>query len=274
MKKEIKCLREQNSELQRKLELEDSASETRSREQARPDLKELPSLKKQIRTLKRANVKAREKIEALRQREAQKDADELQDNAGESGVDVARQMKKLLRRFSDLMAINTLDEGEECPICMEQMQVNEASSFECQHLACNVCLDGLFKAKGDPAPCPHCRQDCSRDTAENVQYTATQRWDMLLECAEAWETLDSGGRGEDVTDEEEGSGHSDENEEEHQAERATSEESARKDSDSDANEGASTPPANGSNYSGLASPQKRARLEQLAAERELKKRRS
>ncbi|KAK1233314.1 hypothetical protein PQX77_003540 [Marasmius sp. AFHP31] len=273
MRKEIKYLHEQNSELRQKLELEDHVSETRSRAQARPDLKELPSLKKQIRTLKKANVKAREKIEALRQREARKDADELLDNAGEFGVDVAHQMRELLRRFSDLMAINTLDEGEECPICMEQMQVNEASSFECQHLVCNVCLDGLFEAKGDPTPCPHCRKGCPRDTAENVQYTATQRWDMLLECAAAWEALDSGERGEDDTDEAERSEHSDENEGKHKTGRATSEESARKDSDSDTNEGPSTPPDNGSNYSGLASPQKRARLEQLAAERELKKRR-
>lgn len=36
---------------------------------------------------------------------------------------------QLLRKFSDLMAANSLDGSEECPICMEKLEVNKAIRY-------------------------------------------------------------------------------------------------------------------------------------------------
>ena len=139
----------------------------------------------------------------------------------------------MLRHFHDLMAINTLDKDEECPVCLDAMILKKCSRYECrlyclisapeiiqkaslpcQHLICNTCLPGICKVdwsirstdseaeQGEEVTkCPQCREQTPRTEVQLVHYTATQQWDELLDIAQQWAKTDL--RRADETSEEE-----------------------------------------------------------------------
>ncbi|KAL0573969.1 hypothetical protein V5O48_007984 [Marasmius crinis-equi] len=298
MKREMERLREQNSELQQQLDdrqNEETQDAKRGRAtNGRHAKRKLTELEKKNRELEKANIRLRKKIDSFKVKELKREADELQGEEDDEldEVDATHQMRKLLRKISDLLAINALpDEGEDCAICMERMEPNKTSSLECQHLVCNSCLPGISKpGEDETVQCPHCRKVWSRDSVETVQFTETERWDELLECANTWGTLDAGHRGEENTSEEEASEDFIDDSEDQTSgyvahlsldahslnERYTSQSRAASQgpttADSDSEE-PTTPPNTTSNYARMASPQKRARMERLAAERDTKRRR-
>lgn len=84
-------------------------------------------------------------------------------------------------------------------------------SLLCEHTFCSSCISRLpdvNAAQSDDAPipirCPQCRETCSSDQIELVQYTASEQWDALLAVAEEWAKMD-GMRREQETSEEENS---------------------------------------------------------------------
>jgi len=123
-------------------------------------------------------------------------------------------MRKLLRRFHDLMSINVLGGDEECSICLETLTLNKCSSLPCQHLICNDCLPQICKVDwnipsadsegeqgAEVTKCPQCRKQTPRKDVELVHYTATQQWDDLLEIIQEWAKMDRR-RAEETSDEE------------------------------------------------------------------------
>lgn len=175
----------------------------------------------------------------LQMKEAKRDAAELQDDGGvEAEIgDTAYSMRKvrwfsdhlyhgwfmcdhqLLRRFSDLMASNSLEGTEECPVCMEKLEVNTSvgyahftsipqsltqstNSFPCQHILCETCYGEISRNK-ELINCPQCRHNFTREDIETIQYTASSQWDALLNVAAGFAKIDH--RGAEDTSEEEAS---------------------------------------------------------------------
>ncbi|OBZ70189.1 hypothetical protein A0H81_09699 [Grifola frondosa] len=144
--------------------------------------------------------KDRKKIDKLRMREIKAEAGELEEDAEFEEVDSAYQMRKLLRRFHDLIVATSLDEGEECPICMEKLEPDKCNSLPCEHTFCADCTRQL-SPDSEKIKCPQCRTECSREDIEVVEYTASQQWDALLDVAKNWAKVDHR-REEDTSDEE------------------------------------------------------------------------
>lgn len=42
----------------------------------------------------------------------------------------------------------------------------------------------------DVVRCPNCRKEVQKDELEEVEFTASQQWDALLEVAQTWAKLD------------------------------------------------------------------------------------
>ncbi|KAK0206396.1 hypothetical protein DFS33DRAFT_1314419 [Desarmillaria ectypa] len=164
-------------------------------------------MEEKVKLLEQGRKKDKKKISALRALEAKAEAKDLvnEDDSDNSG-DSAHKMIKLLRRFSDIMLVTTLPtdadgKTEDCPICMEAFVANKCSSLSCEHVICNACLSEISKGADKTVQCPKCRRVCPRDDVENVYMTETERWDRLLEVAQAWGAMDR--RGEEETSEEE-----------------------------------------------------------------------
>ncbi|PIL37436.1 hypothetical protein GSI_01130 [Ganoderma sinense ZZ0214-1] len=167
---------------------------------------EVHKLKSQVQQLQKSKQKYRKKVHDLSLRELKSEANELVEDAEFEVGDSAYQMRKLLWSFHDLMVANSLEEGEECPICMESLKPKECRSMPCQHMFCNDCLSQLRPIPGgdrdtESISCPQCRELCQRDELELVEYTASEQWDALLEVAKQWARMDT--RREADTSEEE-----------------------------------------------------------------------
>ncbi|KAI0658488.1 hypothetical protein C8Q70DRAFT_1135073 [Cubamyces menziesii] len=155
---------------------------------------EVKLLRKQVQRLEKSNEKQRKRIHKLSIRELKNEAEDLVDTAEFEVGDSAHKMRKarLLRRFHDLMLENSVEENEECLICMENLQPRKCRSFPCQHTFCDECVRKLKPEPGEPESirCPQCRTVCERDEAELVQYTASEQWDALLDVARQWAKMD------------------------------------------------------------------------------------
>ncbi|KAI9000711.1 hypothetical protein BD414DRAFT_542398 [Trametes punicea] len=172
---------------------------------------QIAQLRKQVRRLERSNEKQRKRIHQLSLKELKTEAEDLVDAAEFEVGDSAYKMRKLLRRFHDLMLENSLDENEECLICMEPLQPRKSRRqvvpvhilLPCQHTFCDSCVRQLPSEPGEPESirCPTCRAVCLREEAELVQYTASEQWDALLDVAKQWAKMDV--RREEETTEEE-----------------------------------------------------------------------
>ncbi|KAI0776138.1 hypothetical protein BD413DRAFT_526771 [Trametes elegans] len=164
---------------------------------------EMALLKKQVRRLKKSNEKYRKKYHQLSIKEVEDEVEDLLETADYEVGDSAHKMRKLLRRFHDLMLENSLDENEECLICFETLHPKKSRSLPCQHTFCNECVRRLWPEPVEPESirCPQCREVCARDEAELVELTASQQWDALLEVAKKWARMDV--RREESTSEEE-----------------------------------------------------------------------
>ena len=112
----------------------------------------------------------------------------------------------------------SLGEEEECPICADALELNKCSrlvphrsyssiipvtqgiSLPCQHIFCDVCLSKL--SGGEDINCPQCRRPSDIESLEQIEMTATQQWDKLLELAQQFVAME-GQLGPDTSEEEE-----------------------------------------------------------------------
>ena len=120
------------------------------------------------------------------------------------------------------MALNALEETEECPICMEKLQVHKsmrfvhlvrssrlcpikpdpyvAYSLTCEHALCQGCFFQLQRLNvqvdddqlEERVSCPVCRQTVKCREVEVVRHTAATQWDALLNIANRWSRMDTG----------------------------------------------------------------------------------
>ncbi|KZT29350.1 hypothetical protein NEOLEDRAFT_1214906, partial [Neolentinus lepideus HHB14362 ss-1] len=150
---------------------------------------EIRKLKGEVRSLKSAKDKLRKRVEQLEVKETKREAAELNEDTEDAADDSSYHMRKLLRRFQDLMSETVLDENEECIICMEKLKPEETSSFPCEHLVCNTCLPQIAPGS-EVINCPQCRKLCNKSSIEVVYRTASQQWDALMEVAKKWAKMD------------------------------------------------------------------------------------
>ncbi|PCH40808.1 hypothetical protein WOLCODRAFT_137011 [Wolfiporia cocos MD-104 SS10] len=207
-RKELEALRKRNAELERRLatieEAEGASVQPKRGRKGGPTVAklqgEIRKLNNKLITLEKAKQKDRKKIEKLRLKEVKADAQDLEEAAEFEVGDSAYRMRKLLRRFHDIIVSSSIEENEECPICLETVQVNKCASLICEHTFCETCLSQI-SPESEIVTCPQCRKPCPRDEIETVQYTASQQWDALLEVAQAWAKMDLR-RQEDTSEEE------------------------------------------------------------------------
>uniref|UniRef100_A0A0W0EZE2 Uncharacterized protein n=1 Tax=Moniliophthora roreri TaxID=221103 RepID=A0A0W0EZE2_MONRR len=263
LKKKLKYLKEENSRLQKQFDDRGEARATNRGNHGRgislSSIKKIGRLEKEIKELKEAREKDKRKIAWLKRKEMQREVENLvgPDESVLDEDDTAHNRTRLLRRFVDLVYINTLaDDGENCVICLEKLQVKKTSGY--------AKLSSIHP----------------RDEVEEVQYTERERWDQLLEAAKAAAAIDSGHRGVEDTSEEERSEdfiNDDEEEDEDNKSSLTANNPQSEGGDSDAEEneaqaGPSTPPlASPRKYTEISSAQKRSRMKQLAEERRSKR---
>jgi len=157
-------------------------------------------LELEVRQLKKARGLDRRKIRQLRSKEIHQDAEELQDEELHGMPDVEHRMKKLLRNFHRVVLNPSLGENEECPVCIETLEVNKCSSLPCQHIFCDSCLSKM--SDGENIICPQCRRSSEANSLEPIIVTATQQWDQLLEIAQDFAELEEK-LGPDTSEEEE-----------------------------------------------------------------------
>ncbi|KAL7282639.1 hypothetical protein ACG7TL_004112 [Trametes sanguinea] len=156
-------------------------------------------LSKQVQRLEKANEKYRKRIHQLSLKELRTEAEDLLDTAEFEVGDSAYKMRKLLRRFHDLMLANSLDENEECMICMEPLHPGKARRWGVVNamLLDAWCLTDsrllVFLASTPFAT--------AVEEAEPVEFTASEQWDALLDVAKQWAKMDVR-REEDTTEEE------------------------------------------------------------------------
>ncbi|KAF8450528.1 hypothetical protein L210DRAFT_3520721 [Boletus edulis BED1] len=240
-------------------------------------------LERTITDLKSAREKDRRTIENLRDTEVQRDAKGLADDGDEAvptqlTADLGESAKKLLRRMCDTIDMNTLAEGEECAVCMEEMAVEKCYSLPCRHPVCAECFERLGDGSNtvsnhqtESVQCPHCREVCPREECEIITNTAVQQWDLLLDISRQWAAMDIGEIGIGEEDEEEDSfmddGSVSASESPHPPE--TPGEVA----DLDPDTASALPNDTGAvAYKSLPSPLKRKRLSELIAQRSAKQR--
>ncbi|KAG8218643.1 hypothetical protein J3R82DRAFT_4307 [Butyriboletus roseoflavus] len=230
------------------------------------------------------NIRLEKKTSMLLKREVERDAKELADDHDgavltRQTADLGESAIKLLRHMCDTIDMNTLAEGEECAICMEEMAVGKCYSLPCRHPVC----DGDFERLGDGSDmilnrqtgsvqCPHCREVCPRGECEIITHTAVQQWDLLLDISRQWAAMDIGeiDVGEEENDED---GFIDD------ASVATESpclaENLQEAADLDPEISTASPSLNDTGpvaYKSLPSPLKRKRLTELVAKRTVKQR--
>lgn len=150
---------------------------------------EIRTLKGEVRKLETARDKLKKRVKQLEIREARREAAELNEDAEDGADDSAYHMRKLLRKFQDLVSETVLDEKEECVICMETLKPKESSSFPCEHVVCNACLPQINPGS-EIINCPQCRKPAEKSDIELVTRTASQQWDALVDIAKRWGHMD------------------------------------------------------------------------------------
>ncbi|OJT07094.1 hypothetical protein TRAPUB_2028 [Trametes pubescens] len=206
LRKKVNAL---ESRLDRVVEQDDAPQQPRRRSKKAPataaELRsQVTQLQKQVGRLEKSKEKYRKRVHQLSMKELKSEAEDLLDVADLEVGDSAHVMRKLLRRFSDLMLTNSLDGDEQCPICLEHLQPKLTRSLPCQHIFCNGCLGQLRPVPGgdERISCPQCREVCEREDADLVEYTALEQWDELVEVATQWVRIDVARREEDTSEEE------------------------------------------------------------------------
>ncbi|KIJ70109.1 hypothetical protein HYDPIDRAFT_184538 [Hydnomerulius pinastri MD-312] len=278
----IRSLNEENDRLRAELRKQQQSADNGTRPKAgkRNEIslrRQIQQLESTVAGLKASRKKDKRTIQKLRAKEVEQDAKELADAEGDGaqGSERAQGAIQLLRRFNDLMDMNTLEEGEECAICMEKMEPKECYSLQCRHTTCSQCFEKLGNTQNEnldtgQVQCPHCREICHHDECEVITHTAVQQWDALLEISQEWATMDAG---EIDVGEEEDDEHSFIDDGPSRASQS-SELSEIEEPQDPKDEGQASPPAATSpkdttqnSYQNLPSPSKRERLQMLAAER-------
>jgi len=200
LKRRLKVLRRQNEDLQKRLDAREGQIKSPNRKPSAA----VKALEVKVHALEEARARDKKKIRKFELEELRKEAEGLQEDREDDVLDDrAHTMRKLLRRFQDLMSAETIELDEACPICMESMKINRASSLPCGHVLCTSCLSQIIKLKQgeETIACPECRKVCPRDAPETVAHTEETRWDGLLELAKQWAKIDR--RTEAETSEEE-----------------------------------------------------------------------
>ncbi|KIM46396.1 hypothetical protein M413DRAFT_441492 [Hebeloma cylindrosporum] len=217
----LKSLRKDNKKLKSELESAKAAeaithTSLGSRHSVSDDdmnlesMKRIRDLERTIKELRAENHRQSRHLEKLKAKQIEAELEDLKggprDDKGEGGgqeVDPEYRMRKLLRKFTDLMMVTTIpaDFSQTCPICTDNFQLKKCSALQCQHLICNECLPLISKGADETVKCPECRRFTSRDDIELVHMTEQERWDELLGVAQAWDAFDV--RGEEETSEEE-----------------------------------------------------------------------
>ncbi|KAI0941273.1 hypothetical protein AcV7_002888 [Taiwanofungus camphoratus] len=206
--KELAFLRKRNEALEARLESVEQAVDIsiqpKRGKRSGPTVSKLQGdvrkLNSRIQQLEKARQKDRKKMDKLRMKEIKADAAELKADVEFEVGDSAYRMRKLLRRFHDLIISTSIEENEECPICMDNLENNKCASLPCEHTFCKSCISKISPGS-ESLTCPQCRATCPRDEIEVVQLTALQQWDALLDVAKAWARMDR--RREEDTSEEE-----------------------------------------------------------------------
>ncbi|KAJ8463653.1 hypothetical protein ONZ51_g10128 [Trametes cubensis] len=121
---------------------------------------EVKLLRKQVQRLEKSNEKQRKRIHKLSIRELKNEAEDLVDTAEFEVGDSAHKMRKarLLRRFHDLMLENSVEENEECLICMENLQPRKCRSTTASEPAPGNPLES------SPEPAAQAEQDDAPET--------------------------------------------------------------------------------------------------------------
>ncbi|KAI0920875.1 hypothetical protein AcW2_006016 [Taiwanofungus camphoratus] len=227
--KELAFLRKRNEALEARLESVEQAVDIsiqpKRGKRSGPTVSKLQGdvrkLNSRIQQLEKARQKDRKKMDKLRMKEIKADAAELKADVEFEVGDSAYRMRKvgikplqhldalpihaihdlkLLRRFHDLIISTSIEENEECPICMDNLENNKCASLPCEHTFYKSCISKISPGS-ESLTCPQCRATCPRDEIEVVQLTALQQWDALLDVAKAWARMDR--RREEDTSEEE-----------------------------------------------------------------------
>ncbi|KAK2466061.1 hypothetical protein APHAL10511_001703 [Amanita phalloides] len=206
LQKQLHDLRRENERLKAELLTQQvlNSSDGEPRQvRSRKDANRINDLETKVRELKALTRRNQRRIDKLQSKEVKEEVNELEQVAEDTTQgDPAYQMRKLLRRFHDLMLIVTLGDDEECNVCWERLDLNKSSSMPCEHLICNTCLPNMSRGSDETVECPMCRRRCDRNEVMLVHMSETSRWDALLQVAQAFSAIDS--RGEMDTEEEEG----------------------------------------------------------------------
>ncbi|GJE84553.1 hypothetical protein PsYK624_006290 [Phanerochaete sordida] len=210
LKRDVTDLQKKNAQLQEDLthalEAAENVSQPKPGKRGGPSVKQLQTkvdgLRKQVAELERSRQRDKRKISQLRAKEIRKDAEELQDQADFEVGDTAHKMRKLLRRFHDLMLAPSLEGDEDCKICFDKLEPRNSISLTCEHVFCKPCTQKLAPGYEDSVRCPECRREVLKDDLETVDYLASDQWDALLDVAKQWAKMDRR-RGEIGTSDEE-----------------------------------------------------------------------
>ncbi|KAF8165547.1 hypothetical protein B0H34DRAFT_689525 [Crassisporium funariophilum] len=296
LKRQLKSLQNENDGLKFELESAKAASVSRKRREHSPseDLKSaelrIKILERTVKDLQTENSKQKRRLDKYKAKQLRAEAEDLKlgklhrEDSGEDELDAESRMRKLLRKFSDLMLASTLpdDLSDECPICFDNLIPKETSAFPCQHTVCNTCFPSISKGADETVQCPVCRARHPRDEVELVHMLERDRWDQLLVVAQAWDAFDVH-RGAQATSEEEaeenfltdGDGTSSSGtgqELEAMAQDTSSEIEIESVSVRSPRDPSTPPPGQGRSYSESPMKEKRKMLEQLAEVRASKRR--
>ncbi|KAL5529986.1 hypothetical protein ACEPAF_6243 [Sanghuangporus sanghuang] len=86
-------------------------------------------LRRQVADLEDARKRDRRKIRKLQLKEVKMDAMELSGELANGVHDESADMKKLLRRFFELVSAPSMEDKEECAVCLTEMTLNSARSL-------------------------------------------------------------------------------------------------------------------------------------------------
>ncbi|KAI0065904.1 hypothetical protein BV25DRAFT_1850432 [Artomyces pyxidatus] len=275
MRDQIRSLQRKNARLKEELDKLHNADDVsiqpkRGRSATGAVQAQIKGLEADVRRLEKARVKDKRKIEQLKMKEIRADARDLEDDQTHGVPDTVHGMRKLLRRFQAIVSGSVIAEDEECPICMDTLQLSASSSLPCQHVFCEDCL-----ARLEQLVCPTCREKFERDDVEGVQYTAEEQWDQLLDVAQQFAKMDKNAEPDTSEEEaEEAAAKNFINDEDPDASSALSELEAETQSEAPP---ATPGPADDDeearqSYAKSPISAKRKRLQELAAKREQKRR--
>ncbi|KAH8921044.1 hypothetical protein BT69DRAFT_1351904 [Atractiella rhizophila] len=215
---------------QRELEQVTTAAAPNQKER-RANSKKVSELEKKIRELEKTNRKQNRKLKQYKSSSLAREARDLaissQRAASPSGStpvevqDTYWQMRNLLSRIANLLSQPTIGDEEDCPICMERLDLSgphQAGSLPCDHIVCLECVpqlprsmvrvkelgqelevkflrvddedeDGAGFPMVDAFECPQCRKKYVESQVVEVEMTESGRWDKLVDMAMEWRRL-------------------------------------------------------------------------------------